>query len=107
MPERTGSICRPFSRPHSRLHETWEPDVRDVSATGGPRLRKCHEFETDLGVVAVRQPRTHRSHKINMSRGLRPYTLSKLTRLREVMGTGAAAPTSTRSGLAPPEGRRP
>jgi hypothetical protein len=35
--------------------------------------RKCHEFETDLGDIAVRQPRTRRPRKINMSRGLRPY----------------------------------
>jgi hypothetical protein len=28
--------------------------------------KKCHEFETDLGDIALRQPRTRRSHKINM-----------------------------------------
>jgi hypothetical protein len=29
------------------------------------RLKKCHEPETDLGDIAVRQPRTRRSAKIN------------------------------------------
>jgi hypothetical protein len=37
------------------------------------RPRKCHEFETDLGDIAVRQARTRRSHKINMSREVRSY----------------------------------
>jgi hypothetical protein len=37
-------------------------------------LRKCHESETDLGVIAVRQPRKPRSHMINMSCAMRPYT---------------------------------
>jgi hypothetical protein len=36
-------------------------------------LRKCHESETDLGVIAVRQPRKPRSHMINMSCAMRPY----------------------------------
>ena len=38
------------------------------------RLRKCHEFETDLDDIAVRQPRTRRSRKINMSREVRACT---------------------------------
>jgi hypothetical protein len=33
----------------------------------------CTEFETDLGAAFVRQPRTRRSTKINMSCGMRPY----------------------------------
>src|SRR5262249_18365719 len=37
-------------------------------------LRKCHGFETDLGVVAVRQPGKPRSHMIDMSYAVRPYT---------------------------------
>jgi hypothetical protein len=39
------------------------------------RLRKCHDFETDLGDIAVRQPITRRSNKINMSCGVRPYSV--------------------------------
>ena len=38
-------------------------------------VKKCHEFETDLGDIAVRQPRIRRSNKINMPREVRPYTL--------------------------------
>ena len=38
------------------------------------RAKKCHEFETDLGDIAVRQPRKPRSNKINMSREVRPYS---------------------------------
>ena len=38
------------------------------------RSRKCHEFETDLGDIAVRQPGTRRSYKINMSCDVRPYS---------------------------------
>jgi hypothetical protein len=37
-------------------------------------MRKCHEFETDLGAADVRQPRNRRSIKINMSLKMRPYT---------------------------------
>ena len=37
------------------------------------RFRKCHESETDLGDIAVRQPRTRRSAKINMSYEVRSY----------------------------------
>jgi hypothetical protein len=37
------------------------------------RLGKCREFETDLGYIAVRQPRTRRSDKITMSREVRSY----------------------------------
>ena len=40
---------------------------------GGPWLRKCHEFETDLGAVAVRQRGIRRSRKIKMSRETRSY----------------------------------
>ncbi len=36
--------------------------------------RKCREFEIDLGAITVRQPRSRRSHKINMSRAVRPYS---------------------------------
>lgn len=36
-------------------------------------LRKCREFETDHGDIAVRQLRKPRSSKINMSSDLRPY----------------------------------
>jgi hypothetical protein len=35
--------------------------------------RKCHEFETDLGDIIVRQPRMLRLHKINMSSNLSSY----------------------------------
>ena len=38
-----------------------------------PRPKKCSEFETDLGEIAVRQPSIRRSHKINMSREMRSY----------------------------------
>src|SRR5262245_37360269 len=37
-------------------------------------LRKCHEFETDLGVVAVRQRGKPWSHMIDMSCAVRSYT---------------------------------
>jgi len=40
----------------------------------GRQLRKCHELETDLGDIVMRQPRTRRSRKINMSGVVRPYT---------------------------------
>ena len=49
-----------------------------------PKRRKCHEFETDLGVIAVRQPRTPRSHVIDMSCAVRPYTWTR--RLVEARG---------------------
>jgi hypothetical protein len=64
-----------------RTHE----GTRPLTTTGNPRimqhakdragpatLRKCHEFETDRGDIAVRQPRKPRSRKINMSPDLRP-----------------------------------
>ena len=38
------------------------------------RSRKCHEFEIALGEIALRQLRTRRSHKINMSRVVRPHS---------------------------------
>jgi hypothetical protein len=38
-----------------------------VIVTAFTRLRKCHEFDTDLDEIAVRQARTHRSSKIDMS----------------------------------------
>jgi len=42
---------------------------------GGRRLqpKKCHEFETDLGDIVVRQLRKPRSYKIDASRAVRPY----------------------------------
>ena len=58
---------------HDRLH------VGDAPHRDG-RLRKCHEFETDLGDIAVRQPRNRRSQKINMSHKLRPYTAATTPR---------------------------
>jgi hypothetical protein len=39
------------------------------------RAKKCHEFEIDLGGVVLRQPETCRQSKINMSRGVRPYSV--------------------------------
>jgi len=39
------------------------------------RQRKCHEIETDLGECRREHTRTHRSAKINMSRGVRPYSV--------------------------------
>ena len=66
---------------------TWPPSLADARPRPRPasatvpccgfrrlRPRKCHEFETDLGEIAVRQPRIRRSRKINMSRAVRPYT---------------------------------
>jgi hypothetical protein len=38
-----------------------------------PEPRKCREFETDLGVIAVRQAGRPRSHMIDMSCAVRPY----------------------------------
>jgi hypothetical protein len=35
--------------------------------------RKCHESETDLDVMAVRQPGKLRQRKIDMSCPVRPY----------------------------------
>src|ERR1019366_6800378 len=35
---------------------------------------KRHQFEIDLGEISVRQPRTRRTDKINMSRGVRSYS---------------------------------
>jgi hypothetical protein len=35
--------------------------------------KKCHETETERVWPPVRQPRTRRSQKINMSRDMRPY----------------------------------
>jgi hypothetical protein len=43
------------------------------ATAGRLRLRKCHEFETDLGASVMRQLRKPRSDKINMSREVRPY----------------------------------
>jgi hypothetical protein len=55
-----------------------EGAARQVAArnavTEAARLRKCSDSETDLGDTAVRQPRTRRSQKINMSGGMRSYT---------------------------------
>jgi predicted RNA binding protein YcfA (HicA-like mRNA interferase family) len=42
-------------------------------ALGQRHLRKCHDFETDHGDIAVRQLRKPSSHKINMSSGMRTY----------------------------------
>jgi hypothetical protein len=47
-------------------------------ARSGPgtrrKPRKCHESETDLGVIAVRQAGKPRWRKIDMSRAVRPYS---------------------------------
>jgi hypothetical protein len=42
-------------------------------ALGQRQLRKCHQFETDLGDIAVRQLRKPSSRKINTPSDLRPY----------------------------------
>jgi hypothetical protein len=49
---------------------------RPVPCENPTLSRKCHDSETDLGPVTVRQTRTRRSSKINMSRGVRPYRFS-------------------------------
>jgi hypothetical protein len=58
---------------------------------GRLRLRKCHGFEIDLGAIAVRQLRIRRSHKINMSREVRPYT-SSLFSLTACRALGRSVP---------------
>jgi hypothetical protein len=37
------------------------------------KLRKCHEFETDLSDIAVRQTGKPRQREVDMSRAVRPY----------------------------------
>ena len=41
-------------------------------------LGKCHRRETDLGGIAVRQPRTRSSRTINMRRDVRPYSFHRI-----------------------------
>jgi Homeodomain-like domain len=89
------SGCAPSTTPTTRLPSSGSPPLSPSPAGSPIRLsrrshgpssaapvhppgatrpmRKCHEFETDLGAIAVRQTRNRRSDKINMSREVRPY----------------------------------
>ncbi|WP_410601320.1 dihydrofolate reductase family protein [Amycolatopsis sp. lyj-90] len=52
----------------------WTSQRRPIAAAARlKRPKKCQEFETDHGDVAVRQPGTPRSHKIDMSRAVKTY----------------------------------
>src|SRR5262249_6463897 len=53
--------------------------------------RKCHDSETDHGVIAVRQPGKARWRKIDMSCALRPYTAPR------IMGATSSLALSVRS----------
>jgi hypothetical protein len=59
---------RLLRRASRHLTRSCWPRAREIA------LRKCHEFETDLGARVVRQLRKPRSGKINMSREVRPYS---------------------------------
>ena len=67
---------------------------------------KCNAREIALGDNAVRQPRTRRSHKINMPCSVRPYTVVRPVRLLAAMVRCVARP-SKRRGAAPPNGLTP
>jgi hypothetical protein len=80
---------------------------------------KCHNPETDLGPVAVRQTQACRSNKINISRAVRPYTGSHypapafgcLDRCQRAatcgfFGAGGADPRSEQSGSRRPHSSR-
>jgi hypothetical protein len=78
-----GEVPFVFAGPTKWAQLTWPfrevpPDgPANCTANGQPLWpRKCHERETDLGDVAVRQPRTRRSNKINMSRAVRSYVVT-------------------------------
>lgn len=62
-PELAGAAGRSLAR------SAGAPVFVELEAGG----RKRHEFDSDLGEIAVRQSGSRRSDKINMSRGVRPY----------------------------------
>ena len=63
-PVRRGEGKWPSSSPASRVRRGLGGG--QANRLPEPRPRKCNGFETDLGGIAVTQPRTRRSDKINM-----------------------------------------
>ena len=59
---------RPDIREHRPAAPHWQTALRAEIAVGNATYLRL-----TLVAIAVRQPRTRRSHKINMSRELRPY----------------------------------
>jgi hypothetical protein len=84
-----GSAAGPRRARFSRTLYPWSvlvlentPEVMAEGLPGRTQQRKCHGIETDLCDIVVRQVRNPRSSKINMSRGMRPYTTHVGSHLR-------------------------
>jgi len=59
-----------------------DPSARTLRRRHGVRARRnATNLRLILGDIAMRQPRTLRSDKINMSRAVRPYTVCRISRL--------------------------
>jgi hypothetical protein len=87
---------RLLRRASRHLTRSCWPRAREIA------LRKCHEFETDLGARVVRQLRKPSSGKINMSREVRPYSVISHGHCR----TGGAYDIFVRHAGVPPRRRQ-